>query len=255
MENKILIYQPQSPRLFKKSPLYALSMFAQSFGLSAHYLAKATAGHTNVAITDQFIDRFWRIHFRVSATSLYATGRENLAPGETYVFMSNHESWMDIPAMFGTAPPSLRMISKAGLMQMPIFGPAMERAGFIAIDRKNRSRAIKQLEQAKERLASGISIWIAPEGTRTRDGSIGEFKKGGFYLARELGKSIVPVFIEGARKVMPADSMMVCPNRSITVHFCSPISTQDFDKSQTKLLIDLVRAAIIKKQEEVGSNT
>lgn len=255
MENKILIYKAQNHKVFKKSPLYALSMAAQSFGLSAEYLAKATMGQTNVAVTDYYIERFWKINFRATGTSLYVSGRENLKENQTYVFMSNHESWMDIPAMFGAAPPSLRMISKAGLMKMPIFGPAMEKAGFIAIDRQNRSKAIKQLEIAKERLLSGISIWIAPEGTRTRNGSIGEFKKGGFYLARELEKPIVPVFIEGARQVMQADSMMVSPNRSITVHFCPPISTQGFDKSHTKDLINLVRDAIIKKQKDSESKS
>ena len=249
-ENPILLFKPSKKALFKKSPFYGLSMFVKSFAPCMQYLAKAMAGHTNIAVADHYIDRFWRIHFEESATSLYATGRENIVRGETYVYMSNHGSWLDIPAIFGAVPSRLRMISKAGLMKVPFLGPAMEKAGFIAIDRQNRSRAIKQLELAKERLSSGVSIWISPEGTRSRDGRIAPFKKGGFHVARDLGLSIIPVYIEGAEKVMPADSLMVYPNRSVTVHFCPPVSTAGFDRAHTDKLIELVRQKIIQKQEE-----
>jgi len=253
-ETPILLFKPAKKANFKKSPLYAISMFAKSIVPCVQYLAKATTGHCNIAIADYYIDKFWRIHLEESATTLYATGREHIVRGQTYIYMSNHGSWLDIPVMFGAVPSSLRMISKAGLMQLPLVGPAMEKAGFVAIDRQNRSRAIRQLEQAKERLSSGISIWISPEGTRSRDGSIGAFKKGGFHVARELGLPIIPVYIEGAEHIMPADGLMVYPNRSITVHFCSPVSTAGFDRSHTNKLIELVRQKIVDKREECEKN-
>jgi 1-acyl-sn-glycerol-3-phosphate acyltransferase len=250
MENKELIFSPHRRGYFKKSPFYALPMFGKTILLCTKYLARSIGRPADIAMTDEYINLFWRTHFEESFTSLYRTGHDQLTIGKTYIFMSNHESWMDIPAMFGAVPGSLRMISKVGLMKIPILGHAMVHAGFIAINRKNRSCAIKQLDEAKKRLKEGISIWIAPEGTRTRDGVIGPFKKGGFYLARELGMSIVPVFIEGAGLVMPADSMMIKTNQSITVHFCTPINEEDVNQMMMPELIVNVRESIINKQRE-----
>ncbi len=251
MEDKIVIFKPEHPAMFKKSSLYGLSMFGSAFALCSGYFARAMLDLTDVALTEEYIKMLWKSQFQKASCTLYVTGRHQLKPGETYVFMSNHESWLDIPAMFAAVPTSLRMVSKAGLMKIPIVGRAMARAGFIAIDRSNRSRAIRQLEVAKERLKNGISIWMAPEGTRSRDGEIGSFKKGGFHLARSLGLSIVPVYIEGARDVMPADGLSVNTNRSITVHFCAPVATEHVDRARTDELIERVRNAILAKKEQV----
>lgn len=250
MEERKLIYKPAARARFKKSAIYAVPMFTKTFALASKYLLESIGKKTvSASTTDDYLQLFWRVHFDASYTSLYVAGDHNLVPGETYIFMSNHESWMDIPAIYGAVPTSLRMVSKIGLMQVPILGHAMVNAGFIAIDRKNRSRAIRQLGRAKERIAEGISIWIAPEGTRTRDGAIGPFKKGGFYLAKELNKSIVPVFIEGAAEVMPTDGISVFPNKSITVHFCEPVSADDVTHLASNELVNMVRGRIIAKQQ------
>ncbi len=250
METKVLLFEPKNQGYFKKSPLYAASIVAKVFALCVKYLVFAVKRPMNIATIDDYIGVFWRLHFQETYTSLYVTGREHLRPGDTYVFMSNHESWMDIPAIFGAVPTSLRMVAKIGLTKIPLFGHALLNAGFIAIDRKNKNRAIRQLDEAKIRLREGISIWIAPEGTRTRDGGIGAFKKGGFYLAKDLGVSVVPVFIEGAAEVMPADSIFVRPNKSITVHFCEPVDSQEYTNMTTSEFTERVRSSIIKKQQE-----
>lgn len=255
MENKILLFKPKKKGFFKKSPWYSMSMFGKTMALCSEYLLRSLKNPIDISTTDDYLRIFWQLHFEDSCTSLYATGREQLKQNETYIFMSNHESWMDIPAIFGAVPSSLRMIAKAGLMRIPIIGQAMVNAGFIAIDRRNRRRAIRQLDEAKERLRQGISIWIAPEGTRTRTGTIGSFKKGGFYLAKELKKSIVPVFVEGAAAVMPPDSLMIKPNQSITVHFCKPVTHEEVATTDTNKLIEIVRDRIIEKQKECGSQS
>lgn len=249
-DDKILLYQPTRKARMKKSAFYGVAVFSRMLALCSDYYARSIKKPLDVATTDSYINIFWRSQFESSFTSLYVTGRDKLKDGETYVFMSNHESWMDIPAIFGAVPQSLRMVSKAGLMKVPVLGHAMTSAGFIAVDRKNRSTAIRQLETAKVRLRGGISIWIAPEGTRTRSGVIGPFKKGGFYLARELEMPIVPVFIEGARDVMPADGIAVYPNRSITVHFCEPISREEILSMDSLGVMQLARSRIIDKQQE-----
>jgi 1-acyl-sn-glycerol-3-phosphate acyltransferase len=254
MDDKIVIFEPEHPAMFKKSPLYGLAMFGRAFFLCSGYFARAVARLTDVAVTDDYIKMLWKSQFQNAHCALYVKGRQELGSGQTYIFMSNHESWLDIPAMFAAVPTSLRMVSKAGIMKIPIVGRAMDSAGFIAIDRNNRSRAIKQLELAKDRLKSGISIWMAPEGTRSRDGEIGLFKKGGFHLARSLGVPIVPVYIEGARNVMPADGLSVNTNRSITVHFCRPVETANLERADTDRLIEQVRAAILAKKEQVQND-
>lgn len=250
MAGRELIFKPKRKSLLKRSPFYIISMFGKSFVICGEYLFHSTRSELEPSETDAFLARFWHIHFEGSKTTLYITGRELLTPGESYVFMSNHESWLDIPAMFAAVPTGLRMVSKAELTKLPVVGQAMLNAGFIAVDRKNRNKAIRQLEDAKDRLRSGLSIWIAPEGTRSRDGSLLPFKKGGFHLARDLGKAIVPVYIEGAGEVMPADGMWVYPNRSITVHFCRPIPTASRDRAKTTELIEEVREAILQKKKE-----
>lgn len=250
MYEKTAIFRPERAAVFKKSSLAAVSLFTRIFALCSQYLAQASFGKVDIPITDAYLTKFWRLNFSATNTSLFVKGLHHLNPGETYMYMSNHESWMDIPAIFGAVPGSLRMVSKAGIMKIPVIGKAMEAAGFIAVDRKNRSLAIKQLSKAKERLNSGISIWMAPEGTRSRSGELASFKKGGFHLAYELGVKIVPVYIEGARKVMPADTLLVNTNRAITVHFCEPVSTE---LSETRKLIDLiaeVREAILRKKND-----
>lgn len=250
--DKVLRFKPSGVGFFKKSPLYALSMFGQIIALSSKYMVEALRNKADIATTDHYIDVFWRLQFETCQTRLYTTGQEYLDPKEAYVFMSNHESWMDIPSMFGAVPNSLRMVSKAGLMKVPIFGHAMAKAGFIAVDRQDRHKAIKQLDGAKARLADGLSIWIAPEGTRSRDGQIAPFKKGGFHVAKSLNKPIVPVFIEGAALVMPPDGITVTPNRSITVHFLKPIDASLVETLSLEDLVHKVRNAIIAKKEETG---
>ncbi|HXW53582.1 MAG TPA: lysophospholipid acyltransferase family protein [Myxococcota bacterium] len=250
MEEKILLYKPKNRGRLKKSPIYAANLVGKVLALCAKYLFFALRTPLNLATVDAYVEVFWRLNFQETFTWLYATGRERLSPGQTYIFMSNHESWMDIPAIFGAVPTSLRMVAKIGLMKIPLFGHALAKAGFIAVDRKNQQKAIKQLGEAKKRLNEGISIWIAPEGTRTRDGSIGPFKKGGFYLAKDLGVSIVPVFIEGAASVIPADSVVVRPNKSITVHFCEPVDAEVFGQMTTNDLVEKVRSSIINKRRE-----
>lgn len=250
MDETLLVYTPKPAKL-DKSLLYGLSMFSKTFFLCSRYFARALSGGADVAVTDEYIKEFWQLQFDEAHASLYVTGRQLLDTKQTYLFMSNHESWLDIPAMFAAVPGSLRMVAKSGLMQIPVVGPAMDRAGFIGVDRKNRAKAIKQLELAKVRLMSGLSIWMAPEGTRSRDGELLPFKKGGFHLAISLSLPIVPVFIEGARDVMPADALSITTNKAITVHFCKPILTLHYDKSTMAQLIEEVRASIIAKKEEV----
>src|SRR5688572_33148613 len=110
--------------------------------------------------------------------------------------------------MMAAVPGSVRMVMKEELTRVPLWGPALVASGFIPIDRKNRDKAIAQLEKAKHILQQGVNVWISPEGTRSRDGSLHAFKKGGFHVARDLGVPIVPAWIEGAQQISKPDQFV-----------------------------------------------
>jgi 1-acyl-sn-glycerol-3-phosphate acyltransferase len=126
------------------------------------------------------------------------------------IVMSNHQSLYDIPVLFQAIPGKIRMVAKAELFRFPVWGRAMLAAGFIRIDRSDREQAIESLRTVGgSLLASGTKVWIAPEGTRSKTGEVGEFKSGGFRMALEMKTRILPVVIDGTHDVLPATGWIV----------------------------------------------
>ncbi|MEO7112175.1 MAG: lysophospholipid acyltransferase family protein [Polyangiaceae bacterium] len=172
-------------------------------------------------------------------------GREHMAPGKTYLVMSNHQSLYDVPVLFHVIGKNIRMITKKELFRVPIFGPAMREAGFISIDRENRQSAMRSLAEAKRKMAAGTHVWIAPEGTRSRTGELSPFKKGGFALAMDAGLTILPVTISGTRDILVAKGIRSIPGAHVTITFHEPIDATQFKgKSGREKLMVEVRAAI-----------
>ncbi len=178
---------------------------------------------------------------RHAAVDLSIEGHEHIEPKRPYILMSNHQSHYDIPALFQAFPGTLRMVTKIELFRVPIWGAAMREAGFIAIDRQNREAAIKSLETAKVSLDRGVSVWIAPEGTRSTSGVLGPFKKGGFVLAQDTGLAILPVGIAGTRAILPKKAAQVRMGARVRVRFGKPIAPEA-DRDD---LIQKVREAIM----------
>ena len=144
-----------------------------------------------------------------------------------YVVMSNHQSHYDIPVLFRVVHGRMRMVTKKELFKIPIFGKAMRGAGFIEIDRGDRESAIASLKNAADQLRSGTHVWIAPEGTRSKDGSIGPMKKGGFVMARTTGLPILPIAINGTINVLPRGTTRTRLGQRVDVTYGAPIETQD----------------------------
>lgn len=167
-------------------------------------------------------------------------GREWLAGGETFLLMSNHQSHYDIPVLFDAVSSAVRMVTKAELFRLPVFGPALREAGFIEIDRSNRHQAIASLRRAREALRSGTHVWIAPEGTRSRTGELLPFKKGGFVLAVDAGLPILPVGIAGTRDVLPPDRMLTSRGQRVGVAIGEPI--RPAGKTREALMAETRRA-------------
>ena len=174
-------------------------------------------------------------------------GRENLLPGETYLVMSNHQSHYDIPVLFEVIGANIRMITKEELFRVPIFGNALKLGGFISIDRSDRNAAIRSLDQARELLASGTHVWIAPEGTRSKTGELLPFKKGAFYLALEARLPILPVTIQGTRDALPAHGLRSSAGAEVHVTLHPSIDAGPFadrGKPGRAELMDLVRGIL-----------
>jgi 1-acyl-sn-glycerol-3-phosphate acyltransferase len=169
--------------------------------------------------------------------------RGDLDPNQPYVFMANHASSLDIWAAFVAIPRRLRMIAKKQLARIPLFGWVMWAGRFIFIDRQNKLAARRSIDAAGERIRKGDSVLIFPEGTRTRTGALGEFKKGGFHLASRAGVPIVPVAMCGTRALMPAGSLLL-RSGSIKVIVGAPVPTQGLSDEERASLHERVRGMV-----------
>lgn len=140
---------------------------------------------------------------------LTVEGIEHLPSRGPVVYMANHQGNFDIPVLFAGLPVQFRWLAKAELFRIPLFGLAMRSAGYIPVERKDRRLAIQSMNAAAERVAAGTSIMIFPEGTRSPDGALLPFKKGGFVLALQAQAPIVALAIDGSAALMPKGSRMI----------------------------------------------
>ncbi|MDR1396588.1 MAG: 1-acyl-sn-glycerol-3-phosphate acyltransferase [Desulfarculales bacterium] len=173
------------------------------------------------------------------------SGREKLTPGQPYVFACNHSSALDIPVLFRALPSNFRWIAKKELFRIPLFGQSLRAAGYVPMDRSNRRASMQSLADASARIKAGASVVIFPEGTRSRDGRLGEFKSGGFLLALTARQPVVPALILGANKILPPKLVFIRPGR-IEVRIGRPIPLDDMNLKQRDRLAGQVREEIIK---------
>jgi 1-acyl-sn-glycerol-3-phosphate acyltransferase len=157
--------------------------------------------------------------------------------------MANHASMVDIWAMFLGVPIPVRFIAKKQLGRIPVFGWAMRAGRFVFIDRQNAVSARRSIQEAAQRIKSGQSVAIFPEGTRTRDGRLGSFKKGGFHLAIDSGVEIVPLAIRGTRAVMPPGTPLIRAGL-VQIEIDEPISTAGLGPGDRQQLLERVYARI-----------
>lgn len=216
----------------------------RTLGISARCLLSSLTGEDPVKTADRLIPDWSKGLVRLCGTGLEVSGLENFPHGVTYVIMTNHCSHLDIPAVISTFPGQLRMIAKQELFHIPVFGQAMLATGFIPMNRSNREEAIRQLEIARSKLEKGTSIWISPEGTRSRDGKLGPLKKGGFRLALSLQVPILPARITGAFEVLPAGCFSPVQGGQVRVHYLPPISVAGHTLDTLPELMAQVEAAL-----------
>jgi 1-acyl-sn-glycerol-3-phosphate acyltransferase len=172
--------------------------------------------------------------------------------GAAYIYMSNHQSHLDIPMLYASLPAgTIRMLAKTELFQIPIWGRGIRAAEFIEVDRSNSARARESIAYAARLVREGVSIYLAPEGTRSRDGSIGRLKKGGFHLAMETGAPIVPVAVRGTIDILPRGRKSMRTGRRVEVTIGEPIDVAGRDLEG--LMTD-VRDFLVQNVENGRSN-
>ena len=202
---------------------------------------------------DERVRWFGRRVVEILDVDLYVSGRDRVPADRAYVYMSNHQSHLDIPMLYATLPsPTIRMLGKKELFQIPIWGRGLRAAEFIEVDRSNHQRAMKSIDHAAQLLRDGVSIYLAPEGTRSRDGRIGKLKKGGFHLAIGTGAPIVPVAIRGTIDILPRGSRVMHTGRRVDVTIGAPIGVEGRD---IEGLMAEVRDFLVKNVENASSSS
>jgi 1-acyl-sn-glycerol-3-phosphate acyltransferase len=170
-------------------------------------------------------------------------GREKIVPGVTYVFLSNHQGNFDGPVLVHSIPRDLKALIKMEMMRLPILSLVLKQVRFVPIERTNAKKAHEGIERGARLLTEGNSFFAFPEGTRSRDGNLGEFKKGVFIMAIKAQVPIMPVTILGSAKIQPPGSYAAHPGR-IKVIFHDAIPTVGMGIEDRNRLVQLTRNAI-----------
>lgn len=231
-----------------------LAAFGLTFASSTGIVARGALGRLDAEDFAQVLPRWSRRVFDVSKTTLEVQGRA-LVPHTPCVLLSNHRSLLDVPAIVLAFPGRVSFVAKEELRAVPMFGRAMERYGIIFVDRAHRQRAIAQLAAAGQTLRAGTSVWIAAEGGRSRGAGLGPLKKGPFHVALQLSVPIVPTWIEGTDRVLPAGSLRSVTGQTVQVRFGAPLSTEGVTPRALEPLMQRARDALLALAAEVASGT
>lgn len=167
-----------------------------------------------------------------------------LEPGKPYMVMCNHRSLYDIPVSVASLPGSVRFLTKQAFRRVPIWGKALDCGEFVFIDRSDLAKAKQSLAEAREVMKSGVLLWVSAEGTRSADGKLGPFKKGGFITAIEAGATIIPVGIQGTEKVMPPRKLDFYLDQEVSFSIGATVDASVYTLEQRDELIEVVRASI-----------
>jgi len=188
--------------------------------------------------------RLWgKVALLANRVNVSVEGLGHLREEGPYIFMSNHQGSYDIFALLGHLPFQFKWLAKKELFSIPLFGWAMAAAGYISIDREGTRKTVEAMNDAARKIREGMSVVIFPEGSRSPDGSIQPFKKGGFTLAIKSKVPIVPIAINGSRDIMPKDRL-TASSGEIRMRMAPPIETQNYSMKDREFLREKVNQVI-----------
>lgn len=204
------------------------------------------------------ISRVWsRMLLLVSGVKTRIEGLEKIDPHGVYVFAANHRSLMDTPVVLAHIPLQFRFFAKKGLFAIPLLGTHLRRAGHLAVVRDNPRASLKSMSDAATIIRQrGISVLLFPEGGRSRDNTLREFKEGAAYIAIKAGVPVVPIAMTGTRDVLPMGSMQIMSG-IVRLRIGDPIHTANLtlkDRGQLtqtlrERVADLLRESTSEPQE------
>ena len=186
---------------------------------------------------------------KILGVSVEIRGAEHINPNETYVYVMNHTSLLDIPVIQNAFPDDVLFVYKKELEKVPVFGTGLKASPYISIDRSDPRNSMAAIDTAVESIRQGDSVIIFPEGTRSEDGKLGEFKRGAFMLASRSGRKIVPLVITGANKCVPNKKLDLKPGK-VRVDIFEPIDFEIKNKADEVALMEKVRVIISKGLED-----
>lgn len=209
------------------SPIVALSLLVfaswvvvlRAFGTSRRTMTKWIRGWDKLAL--------FLLGIRVEII-----GAENDRPDETALIVSNHQSMLDIPLAFAVTGGDMRMVSKSSLKYIPFLGWGMSASEYVWVHRSKKESRTAAAHAISRALKSGLSLWVAPEGTRSKDGGLLEFRPGSFALAIEAGVPVQPLVVEDAYRALPKGALVVRPFRTVRVHVLPRVSTAGLKMDQ-----------------------
>jgi 1-acyl-sn-glycerol-3-phosphate acyltransferase len=193
---------------------------------------------------------FTKITFKLIGINIDIKGLENIPDKEPVIFVSNHQSFLDIKLSIAAIPRNFSFISKDIIFKIPILGKYMRTSGHIAIRRNNERDAYATLNEVVKKLDGGKSVVIFPEGTRSANGKLGEFKRGVSAIILRSGRKVVPAAIIGSGGFMPKSSFLSNPeNRNIRFKFGKPLEfskVEKENKEQSKEVMEKIRFEVSK---------
>jgi 1-acyl-sn-glycerol-3-phosphate acyltransferase len=197
------------------------------------------------------VARAWsRALLWVSGVKVKVEGLEKVSADASYVFVSNHASYMDTPVVLANIPVQFRFLAKRGLFQIPFLGTHLARAGHIPVPRGDARAAVKTMILAAETVRDrGISLLVFPEGGRSRDGELGSFKEGAAYIAIRAGVPLVPIGLKGTRAVLPFGSGHI-RGGDVSMRIGDPIPTKQATLHDRVHLTEELRHQIVALLEE-----
>ena len=202
----------------------------------------------------QKVQQFWsRSFFWLMFLPVSVDGTEHIKPGQSYVFVANHQSMFDVWLVYGWLPVIFKWLMKAELRKVPFVGTGCKAAGHIFVDRRNAKAALESLQEVERQLVNGVCTVIFPEGTRSLNGEVGRFKRGAFQIAMDLGLPVIPLSLDGCFEVLPKGKPFV--NRHpVHMHIGEAIDLKQFKDAEGKpdanAAIEAVRTAVINGRQK-----
>jgi len=225
--------------------LFLLALLTLVIGVPAIVLGFLVPGRSRKGRIFRWVTKSYSaVALPLFGVTLETRGLSRVDRGRPYVFMSNHVSHVDSPALALSIPHPLHWVFKKELSRIPVFGWALLSLGQIMVDRTDASQAREALASAASGLAGNNSVLIYPEGTRSRDGKLQPLKKGGFFIAVRVGLPIVPVRVSGSRDIVPSGSLSVRPGH-VVVELFDPIPTSGTTDADIPNLMARVRDALL----------